>query len=251
MSEQTIDAGNEDKSTAIVNWEEKLAGFAQEAAKDEAIAGTWLSVKAGRLSIEKTPVAGNTLDCIVIANAYENAYYEGKFDPNKPKPPVCYAIHVNEDEMVPHEKAAKPQAASCAECPMNEWDSAAESKGKACKNIRRLALLPPDAITDPAKVSSAESLFLKLPVMSVKNWSLYVNNVATEFKRPPFAVVTQISTIPDTKAQFKVTFKTGYKINDAEMIEALVARHEREKQTIDFPYQAEVAKPAQEESGKF
>lgn len=249
MSEQTIDAGTE--STSIVNWEEKLAGFAQEAAKDEAIAGTWLSVKAGRLSIEKTPVAGNTLDCIVIANAYENAYYEGKFDPNNPKPPVCYAIHVNEDEMVPHEKAAKPQAASCAECPMNEWGSAAESKGKACKNIRRLALLPPDAITDAAKISSAESLFLKLPVMSVKNWSLYVNNVATEYKRPPFAVVTQISTIPDTKAQFKVTFKTGYKINDAEMIEALVARHEREKQTIDFPYQAEVAKPAQEESGKF
>ena len=80
MSEQTIDA-NEEQSTAVVNWEEKLAGYAQEAAKDEAIAGTWLSVKAGRLAIDKTPVAGNTLDCIVIANAYENAWYEGKFDP--------------------------------------------------------------------------------------------------------------------------------------------------------------------------
>ena len=250
MSEQTIDT-NEEQSTAVVNWEEKLAGYAQEAAKDEAIAGTWLSVKAGRLSIEKTPVAGNTLDCIVIATAYENAYYEVKFDPNNPKPPVCYSISVDDEAMVPHEKAPKPQASSCADCPKNEWASAAEGKGKACKNIRRLALLPPDAVADPEKIKATEALFLKLPVMSVKNWSLYVNNVAAEFKRPPFAVVTQISTVPDTKAQFKVTFKTGYKITDSSLLEALVARHARESETIDFPYQAETAKPETEETDKF
>lgn len=250
MSEQTIDA-NEEQSTAVVNWEEKLAVYAQEAAKDEAIAGTWLSVKAGRLAIDKTPVAGNTLDCVVIANAYENAWYEGKFDPNNPKPPVCYAINVSEEAMAPHEKAPKPQARSCAECPKNEWGSAADGKVKACKNIRRLALLPQDAVADPEKIKAAEVVYLKLPVLSVKNWSLYVNNVAAEFKRPPFAVVTQISTVPDTKAQFKVTFKTGYKVGDAPLIEALVARHARESETIDFPYQAEATKPETEETDKF
>lgn len=247
MSEENIEAG---QSTSVVNWEEKLASYAQEAVKDEAIAGTWLSVKAGRLSIEKTPVANNVLDCIVVASAYENALYEGKFDPNNPKPPVCYAINVDEDSMVPHEKSLEPQAASCAECPHNEWGSAAESRGKACKNIRRLALLPPDAVTDAEKIKATEALFLKLPVLSVRNWALYVNNVAAEFKRPPFAVVTQIGTVPDAKAQFKVTFKTGYRIADPVLLEALVARHARECETIDFPYTTEAQKP-EAESDKF
>ncbi len=244
----------ESNGTAVVNWEEKLASFAQEAAKEEAIAGTWVSVKAGRLTIDKVPVAGNVLDCVVIAHAYENVYYDTKFDPNNPKPPACYAIGTDhEDEMVPHEKAAKQQAENCFSCPKNQWGSdPAGGKGKACKNIRRLALLPADALKDAEAVKVAEPVYLKTPVMSVRNWAAYVNATAAEFKRPPFAVMTQISSAPDAKAQFKLTFKAAYKVTEPEVLEALVKRHEQELSTINFPYTVEASAPeAETENEKF
>lgn len=251
---EATDIPADEKTTAIVNWDEKLAGYASAAAAEETIQGTWMSVKAGRLTIDKVPVAGNVLDCIVIAHARENAYYVGKFDPNNPKPPVCYAIqpvegdHTNEDDMVPHPDAPEPQAEYCASCPKNEWKSGEGGKGKACKNIRRLALLPLEAAQDPEKTATVDELYLKLPVMSVRNWGKYVNDLNAEVRRPPFAVVSQISTEPDVKAQFKVTFKLGFKITEPAVLEALMKRHEKSLQTIDFPYQ-EQSKPAPEQEG--
>lgn len=234
------DVPADEKTTAIVNWEEKLAGYAEEAAAEEAVQGNFLSVRAGQLAIDKTPCAGNVLDCVVIAHAYENAYYAGKYDPNNPKPPACYAIAVAEDEMRPHAKAPQKQADSCSVCPKNEWGSdPAGGRGKACKNIRRLALLPQDALDSADKVGKADVLHLKLPVMSVRNWSKYVNDVKAEVARPPFAVSTQIGTTPDAKSQFKVTFKLNFKVSEPEVLQALVGRHEREKEAIDFPYPAE------------
>lgn len=260
---EVIDAAPDDvpadaKTTALVNWEERLAGYATEAAAEESVSGTWMSLRAGRLTIDKVPVAGNKLDCVVIANARENAYYVGKFDPNAPKPPACYAIQpivdstTNEDDMKPHPKASSPQSEYCHNCPRNQWGSGEGGKGKACKNVRRLALLPLDAAQDAARTTASDSIYLKLPVMSVKNWSKYVNDVASIAKRPPFAVVTQISTEPDPKSQFKVTFQLGFKVAEPDVLTALVERHERELALIDFPYAVAASDaPEAEESGKF
>lgn len=258
---ETIDAKADDipaddKTTALVNWEEKLAGYAQEAAQEETVLGTWMSTRGGRLSIDKTPVAGNVLDCITIASARENAYYDKKFDVNNPTPPRCYAIQPitpgsDEDEMVPHPDIKDPIHDNCMHCPKNQWKSDPEGgKGKACKNLRRIALLPADAAQSAEAAKAAEVLYLKLPVLSVKNWSKYVNDVHNETRRPPFAVVTKVSTTPDAKAQFKVTFALGYKINDPEVLGTLVPRHERELEAIVFPYQEGDATAEAEQDGK-
>ena len=251
------DIPGDEKTTALVNWDEKLAQFAAEAAAEETIQGTWMSVKAGRLTIDKTPVAGNVLDCVIVAFARENAYYVGKFDPQNPKPPVCYAIqpvagdHSNEDDMQPHSAVSDPQNGDCFSCPKNQWKSGEGGKGKACKNIRRLALLPLDAAKDPEKAATADEIYLKLPVMSVRNWGKYVNDVAVEHRRPPFAVVTQISTEPDAQSQFKVTFKFGFKITDPAVLDALYKRHQRMLETIDFPYPDQQAPAPEQENAKY
>lgn len=247
--------GNQE-TTAVISWEERLAGYAAEAAAEETVQGTFISLRGGRISIDKQPVAGNVLDCVVIAYARENAWYPGKFDPNNPVPPRCYAIqpvraNTNELDMAPHVDVEEPVAELCDGCPKNEWKSGDGGKGKACKNVRRLALIPADALKSSQGVSEADVLYLKLPVLSVQNWSKYVNAVAAEYKRPPFAMVTQISTEPDAKAQFKVTFKPGYKISDPEILNALVARNLRELDAIDFPYGKEVAKEPGPDSDKF
>ena len=233
------------ESTALVSWEDRLAAYAVEAAAEESVVGgKFLSLKAGRLALDKVPCAGNKLDVIVIAHTTEYALYEGKFDPNNPQPPVCYAFGKDEQSMGPHEKSSKPQHTDCATCPKNQWGSDPEGgKGKACKNTRRLALLPADCVNNPNSIADAEEIYLKLPVMSVKNWALYVNNVSAQYKRPPFGVITTITTEPDAKSQFKVIFKSVDRVSDA-AIGAIIQRHENSAKTIGFAYPSARAEDA-------
>jgi hypothetical protein len=247
QAEETVEP-----STALVSWEDRLAAYAVEAAAEESVVGgKFLSLKAGRLAIDKVPCAGNKLDVIVVAHTTEYALYEGKFDPNNPQPPVCYAFGKDEQQMVPHEKASKPQHADCATCPKNQWGSDPEGgKGKACKNTRRLALLPADCVNNPDSITDAEEIYLKLPVMSVKNWALYVNNVSAQYRRPPFGVVTSITTEPDAKSQFKVVFKAVSRVGDA-AIGAIVQRHENSAKSIGFAYPSARVEAAGPESEKF
>jgi len=227
---------------AVASWEDELAKYATEAAEAEVLGGTFLSLQSGRLSISKNPVAGNKLDCIVLASCYENAIYPpGKFNPEKPVPPMCYAFGEDEDTMKPHPDVKKPLAASCAECQMNTWKD--DGSGKECKNVRRLALLPADCINDPAKIITTEQIYMKLPVTSVKAWKKYVSAVAAEFKRPPFAVITTLSTEPDAKTQFKVTLTCKGVVPVGAITTALIAAHQASLKTIGFPYPEFTATP--------
>jgi len=240
-------------STAVVNWEERLATYATEAAAEEEVfGGMFLSLKAGRLTLDKVPCAGNKLDVVVVASTVEYAFYEGKYDMNNPQPPVCYAFGKDEQQMSPHEKASKPQHTDCASCPKNVWGSDPEGgKGKACKNTRRLALISADIIADPSKIADAEEIYVKLPVMSAKNWAIYVNNVNAQYKRPPFGVITNITTEPDAKSQFKVVFKSMGRIEDQAAMMALIDRHEASQKTIGFPYSPPQVVAPVKESDKF
>jgi len=252
MSKKTEVATVEESSTAVVSWEDKLAAYANEAAQEEPVfGGKFLSLKAGRLALDKVPCAGNKLDVIVIASTTEYALYEGAYDANNPQPPICYAFGKDEQTMRPHEKSANPQHDNCFHCPKNQWGSDPKGgRGKACKNTRRLALIAADCIQNPDTIADVEEIYVKLPVMSVTNWAKYINDVKAQFKRPPFAVTTTLSTEPDAKSQFKVTFKAGVRVPD-EAIAAIMQRHEKSSETIDFPYAAPKTAEPVKESDKF
>ena len=243
----------EAQTTAVVNWEDQLAKYATEAVAEEPVfGGKFLSLKAGRLALDKVPCAGNKLDVVVIASTTEYAYYKGKYDPNNLQPPVCYAFGKDEASMVPHEKASEPQHTDCSTCPQNAWGSDPNGgKGKACKNTRRLGLLAADVIANPGSIADAEEIYVKLPVMSAKNWAPYVNGCNSQYRRPPFGVITSITTEPDAKSQFKVVFKALGKIESQEAMMALIARHEASMDTIGFPYSPPQAVVAVKESDKF
>lgn len=221
---------------AVAKWEDRLAGYAEKAAATEKTpTGKFISVRGGILNIGGQPVKENKLRVIVLGSAFENDFFVGKFDPNNPQPPKCYAIAVEEENLKPHEDAADPQSEACINCPHNEWGSAEEGRGKACKNIRRLALLAADDLTlDGAK--DGEVMFLKVPVTSTKGWAHYVKSVANNLKRPPFAVVTEISAVPDQQSQFKVTFTFIESIEDDDMLAALETRYEAMQSEILFGY---------------
>lgn len=142
----------------------------------------------------KTP---GPLELVIVDFASSNKFYEGAFDPKAITPPACFAIGTNPMQMVPSPNAPLPQATDCQSCPMNQFGSSGD--GKACKNSRVLAVLPPDADEDTPLWLLATS-----PTAN-KGFDGYVAGVARVFQMPPVGVVTTVGF--DTSVTYaKLTF---------------------------------------------
>lgn len=213
------------EETALANWDEELAKHATEASEKEVIGGKSLSAKSGILNIAGEPVEGNKLKVIVLASVFQNAFYEDKFDPDNVQSPTCAAVAEEDEQLAPAETVEFKQHDTCDGCPQNAWGTADTGKGKACKNGRRLALLSGDDISAQA-LRDGEMLTFGLPVTSTKGWALYVKGLASNFKRPPFAVVTEIGAVPDAKTQFRITFRVLEQIPAS--VGALIMRRREE-----------------------
>jgi hypothetical protein len=239
--------------TSLAKWDEQLAKIAQgtkEMEQSAASTGNFIGTKGGQLTFQGAAVQGNVMDIIIVEHVLENAYYKGEYDPDSPQPPVCFALGRNDAEMKPHEKSAEPQNATCKGCPHNEWGSADRGRGKACKNTRRLALIPESDLKDPVAALTA---YLKLPVTSVKAFAGYVKNLVETMNRPPFAVVTTLKAEPDPKNQFKILTTLKSRITDPDVFEGLIEKHQLEREAIMFPYTppAEFEAPVDNKKKKF
>lgn len=236
-------------SRAVANWDEELAKQAQQAAKTEesTATGSFFSVKSGVLTFNDSPIAGNQMAVVVTDSILENVFYGSDYDSDNPQPPICFAFGRDEASMAPHSvvvESGNAVADKCSECPNNEWGSADKGKGKACRNIRRLALVPAGTLDkndnyteDLENVADHENAFMKLPVTSVKGYAAYVKSLAASLKRPPHGVVTHIRVVPDPKNQFKVTFEALGKVENNVMGDVM-QKHEEAVATIEQPYQA-------------
>jgi hypothetical protein len=233
---------------ALAKWDEQLAALAERAAKQEAHVGgggTFIKTRGGVLVYDGAEVPGNKMNVVIIDSVLENAFYDGKFDPDSPAPPVCYAFGAEARDMAPHAESTEPQSASCAECPHNKWASADQGRGKACKNIHRLALIPEDALESADAIEDAELAFIKVPVTSGKAYAGYVRQLKDNFMRPPLAFVTELSLVRDAETQFKMQFKLVEQIEDGDLIGALLAKAEKAAGELEQPYT-----PADEEDTK-
>lgn len=186
------------ETKAVTNWTDELAGLARdEAAVEPTATGAFISTKGGAFTVDGVEVPGNTLDVVILDWMFENHFYSTKFDPDNPASPDCYAFGRVEKEMAPHEEAEHPQCDKCEGCPANEWGTADIGKGKACKNIRRLATISvTDFLEGPAAIAKAQVRMVKLTPTSLKAWAGYVQSLRDELKRPTWTVVTQLMLEP-------------------------------------------------------
>ena len=242
----------EAKTTAVGlpgSWREKLAQQAKEAAAKERPSVSKISLRAGVIKYGDQPVKGNILPAIVLLAAHRNTYYDKPFDPNNLANPVCFALSISGDDMeahanvpdenVPANSLEKPRATprSCDGCAFNDWGSDPRGgRGKACKETRRLIILPADAADSVDNAKNAEMAIIDIPVTSGKNYSNFVNGLAAGAQVPPWAAITDISTQPDAKSQFKVTFTPKQVISDDAVLEALHARFEEAERVAMIPY---------------
>ena len=217
----------------IALFEDQLAKMAMETVKAEqaGLTATFLSTQGGALKYRGNVITDNKLACVILSAPVERLYYDSRYDPTKIVGPKCFAIASVATGMGPAPAVTEPCNATCEGCPKNEWGSAANGgKGKACRETRRLLLIPADSIGSVEAVEAAEIAALRPPVTSLKNYATYVQTVATTMKRPPLAVITEIAVVPDPKTQFKVTFTVVKAIDDMAVIQALMARAEKEVQ---------------------
>lgn len=239
----------------VVKYGEKWAADAEAYARQEVTGGgTFLSLRAGVLRFGEEEMPGNQICAVILDSVRENVYYPGKFNPELTLPPVCYAFGRSDAEMAPHPSMQVsdyfvPQSGECATCPKNQWGSADTGRGKACGNRRRLALIPAGYYTrrkgsrdfdlrlfdETAHFAESDIVFLKLPVTSGKSWARYVQQVAANLQRPPYAVITRIYVEPDARTQFHVGFEIIDVLPD-EFAEAVMMRHREARDSIIRPY---------------
>lgn len=134
----------------------------------------------------KTP---GPLELVIVDFIAKNSFYEGAYDPKNISPPACFAIGTNPLKLVPSANSPLVQSVDCNACPNNQFGS--NGTGKACKNSRTLAVLPPDADEDTPLWTLTTS------ATANKGFDGFVSSVARVFQMPPVGVVVTVSFDPN------------------------------------------------------
>lgn len=229
-------AGTQLQDTSLSQeWLDRLAAHAKETQASEKVASNFFSTKSGVLSFNGMAIPGNTMECIALVSMHENVLYPSRFDAASPESPICYAFSFTGDNMEPHAEAEQRQAQFCKDCPKLKWGTSDNGKGKACRETRRISLLPASAAASAENVVAATAGLLRVPITSVKHWAAYVARLAA-MNVPPFAMITKVSLTPDPKTMFRLDFACVRAIADSTVLDALLRRIDIEKNNMVSPY---------------
>lgn len=175
-------------SSALVDIKAQMAAeLASLADRTAPATGDKINVK-GKVFTLPDGSKSDTIDVVIVDFMAVNAYYEGSYDPKNIVPPTCFAIGQVPTTLAPSNNAPVKQSDTCSGCPMNQFGSSGD--GKACKNQRRLALLPPDADED------TPLWILDVSPTGLKSFDGYVRTAASKFGLAPIGLITTISFDP-------------------------------------------------------
>ena len=184
----TAVAVKKNTSTAVVNIQDMLRKQA-EANASRVEPGSGKSIRIGQDKSFTLPDGTKTresLQLVVVDFVSRNEYYEGAYNKDDITPPNCFAIHPEPKQLAPSDNSPDKQCDDCASCPMNQFGSAPTGAGKACKNTRVLAVMPPDADDD------TEIWTLKVSPTAIKVFDGFVAGVNRAFQLPPVGVVVTV-----------------------------------------------------------
>jgi hypothetical protein len=233
---------------ALTNWDEKFAAAAKQSkktAQGRLGVGNFWSLKAGIMSFNGQSMVQNEAPFIICDFVLENQYFPGEYDEGKTVPPACYAFGRSEEEMAPHPDVVareEHQNGTCEGCEHNEWASG-RGRGKACKNVLRLALVVAGTFKkggdfepfSPEDIAGQKITFMKVPVTSCGGISQYIDNLDEVQGRPPFGAFTRLYTQPDRKSQFKLMAEP-LGVVPKEYNEVVFELNEKAAKIIDAPY---------------
>ena len=163
-------------STALATIKERIRAELETAKKSfEVPSRPKISLQNRKFTLPNGVASAQPIKVVIIDWRNTRTLYTGPFNPNNPQAPKCFAIAKALNDLVPGEQCADPQAASCHECPNDQWGSdPAGGKGKACKNSVRLAVVPASALDG----ENAQLYALDIPRTSIRNWESLVSRLS-------------------------------------------------------------------------
>lgn len=201
----------------------KAALAAQVASLGERIqpaGGISIRLGKGKFTMPDGTETPGPIRVVVVDFAVTHDFYRGKYDPKNIVPPDCFGIGSNPKQMVPSDNAPNRQADDCQSCPMNEFQSA--GNGKACKNGRALAVLPPDD-------AEADMWLLSVSPTALKSFDGFVASAARLYNMPPVGVSVEVSL--DANVDYpKLVF------SDPQPVEDVAAFFARQAEAKDIVY---------------
>lgn len=181
------------EENALVAWQEQLKQeLATVGETIEPPSSNRISTKGKVFTLPDGRSSANPLNLIVAEYVAHNTYYKSAWNPNVRAKPACWAIGKNVNDMVPSDKVPTPQHTDCKTCPMGQFGSAPNGgRGKACKNTRKLLVLPVgfDEKTEP--------MTLDVSPTGLKSWNKYVDLLAKQYAMLPIQVVTEVKFDPN------------------------------------------------------
>jgi hypothetical protein len=186
-----------------VNIDEQFKAMA-EAVRKSVASGNFISVSGKQFRLPDESTNDELLGVIVAFND-RHERYESVYQKGVPNAPVCFAIG-DGNNMVPHEDSPEPQSENCDLCPLFQWNSGPEGRGKACKTQKILALLAPDNPT-------GQILLLRVAPKGLTRWDTYLKGIASSVGHP-IRVLTKVGFTSD--AYPSLTFAVERELQDAE-----------------------------------
>lgn len=233
------------KGVVVGGWRERaaksIAAGKQASAKLPQQSGNFISFRGGAPSLGGATLQ-NPLPLVILSYDAERAYYSKPYQPDVMATPDCYSY----DGVTPHEKAKVSQSDKCATCRFNEFGSAQNGKGKACKEGAKFAAIHADALESPEKIAAAQIIAGRLSVLNSKGFRTYTG-FFEESDQPIWASVTKLIVTPDSKSQYAVRFENIVADLDDADLDAIAVRVDEADKLLATPYpdldEAPAAKP--------
>jgi hypothetical protein len=145
-----------------------------------------ISTKGNRFRLQGEPVGdGLSFDARIMRLTPVRIFYKDKYDKDNPTPPDCASV----GGLYPDSSGRNIQNKDCASCPQNKFGTGKDqegnpSRGKACKETRRLVLKYP-GVSLPC--------LLSVPPTSLTNFSEYLKKLSSAVPGglPMWAVTTK------------------------------------------------------------
>jgi hypothetical protein len=161
----------EQQNKQIVNLAELRAGLAARHTEMQnalpPTSGTKVRLKAKEGFVLPDGTTHTKLEAVVVDLRYVNAFYPKRYTPGVIESPTCWAVSKTATDIAPSDKSEKQVCDFCIAqgditCPNNKFGS--NGNGKACKNIVRIAIVPPDAS------ANTQVLIIDLPPTSTSGF---------------------------------------------------------------------------------
>jgi hypothetical protein len=216
----------------------------EELGKAPSSLANMLSFRGGTITLEQENL-GSSIPVIILATQFERSYYPGAYIAGEAVTPSCYS----RDNITPHPEAPFKQSDACQSCPMNQFESAREGSGKACKEGLKLAMVhAANVVGGSSAVDRPGIVQARLSVLNAMAVKQDLKAIQAQVPQHTIQAYTTLKVQPDQRSQYKASLVFDGFTEEA-VVNQLEPLIDPALDMLNAPYPANMAKdPA--EAGK-